>query len=121
LNDVSSGYVLEHDSSGPGRWLRRRRLKLALGIAGVEAVLAAFTHDVSRLTIVLLALVFIPIYFIWGQKQGDTVRQVTWIAAASQSLAVVAAIIAYLVGLLVLVVAAVFAVVALVLILSDRR
>jgi hypothetical protein len=118
---MSAGYAIDHDSSRVGRWLRQRRLRVALWIAVIEAVLAAFTHDISRLTIVVLAAVFVPIYFIWGRQQGDTIRQITWIAAASQALAVVAALLAYLVGLLVLVIAGIFAVVALFLIFSDRR
>jgi hypothetical protein len=118
---MSTGYAIDHDSSRTGRWLRQRRLRTALWIAVIEAVLAAFTHDVSRLTIVVLAAVVVPIYFIWGRDQGDTIRQITWIAAASQALAVVAALLAYLVGLLVLVIAGIFAAVALFLIFSDRR
>ena len=118
---MSTGYALDHGSTRAGRWLRQRRLKAALWIAVIEAVLAAFTHDVSRLSIIVLAAIFVPIYFIWGRDQGDTIRQVTWIAAASQALAVVAALLAYLVGLLVLVIAGIFAAVALFLIFSDRR
>jgi hypothetical protein len=118
---MSTGYALDHDSSRAGRWLRQRRLRAALWIAVAEAVLAAFTHDVSRFTIIVLAALFVPIYLIWGRDQGDTIRQVSWIGAASQALAVVAVLIAYLVGLLVLVIAGIFAAVALFLIFSDRR
>jgi hypothetical protein len=115
-----SGYALDHESRY-GRWLRVRRFRWALWIAVIEAVLAAFLHDFSRWTIVLLALVSVPIYLLWGHRQRDTVRQVTWIAAASQSLAVVAVIVASLVGFFVLALAGIFAAVALFLILSDRR
>jgi hypothetical protein len=118
---MSTGYAIDHDSSRAGRWLRQRRLRAALWIAVIEAVLAAFTHDVSRLTIIVLGAFFVPIYLIWGRDQGDTTRQLSWIAAASQALAVVAVLIAYLVGLLVLVIAGIFAAVALFLIFSDRR
>jgi hypothetical protein len=121
LSAVSTGYALEHDSTRIGRWLRARRLKIALWIAVIEAVLAAFTHDISRVTIIILAAFFVPIYLIWGRNQGDTIRQITWIAAASQALAVVAAVLAIVVGLLVLVIAGIFAAVALFLIFSDRR
>jgi hypothetical protein len=118
---MSTGYAIEHDSSRAGRWLRHRRLRVALWIAVIEAVLAAFSHDISRVTIIVLAALFVPVYFIWGRDQGDTIRQVTWIAAASQALAVVAVLLAYIVGLLVLVIAGIFAAVALFLIFSDRR
>jgi hypothetical protein len=118
---VSTPYAIEHDSSRAGRWLRQRRLRAALWIAVIEAVLAAFTHDISKVTIIVLGAVFVPIYLIWGRDQGDTIRQLSWIAAASQALAVVAAVLAIFVGLLVLFIAGIFAAVALFLIFTDRR
>ncbi len=118
---MQAGYALEHDSSRAGRWLRPRRLRIALWIAVLEAIIAAFSHDVSRWTIILLALVFVPLYLLWAHERGDTIRQIAWIAAASQALAVVAVLLAYIVGFFVLALAAVFAIVALLLILSDRR
>jgi len=116
-----SGHALEHDSSRSGRWLRERRLRVALWIAVLEAILAAVSHDVSRWTIIILALIFVPLYLTWGHRQADTIRQLTWIAAASQSLAIVALIVASIVGFFALILAGVFAAVALFLILSDRR
>jgi hypothetical protein len=116
-----SEYALDHDSSRSGRWLRARRLRVALWIAVIEAIAAALFHDVSRWTILVLALIFVPLYLTWGHRQRDTVRQITWIAAASQALAIVAVLLAVFIGLFVLVLAGIFAAVALFLILSDRR
>ena len=114
--------VVDHRSGRSGRWLRANRLRIALGIAVVEALLAAFTHDVSRWTIVALAAIFVPLYVFWGrERRSDALHQATWIAAASQGLAVVAVVFAFVVGLFALVLAAVFAAVALVMIFSDRR
>ena len=113
--------AIDHGSSRTGRWLRERRLRIALWIAVIEAVLAAFSHDVSRWTIVVLAAVFVPLYLLWGRERRDTLRQVSWIAAASQALAVVAVVAAFVVGIFVLILAGVFAAVALVMIFSDRR
>jgi hypothetical protein len=121
LKTVSTDYVVDHDTSRTGRWLRQRRVRLALWIAVAEAIFAAFTHDISRVTIIVLAAIFVPIYLIWGKDQGDTIRQVTWIAAASQALAVVAAVLSVFIGTLVLVIAVIFAAVALYLIFADRR
>lgn len=121
LTAVSTGYALEHDSSRAGRWLRQRRLRVALSVAVIEAIIAAFSHDVSRWTIIALAAIFVPLYLLWGRERRDTVRQLSWIAAASQALAVVAVLVAYIVGFFVLVIAGIFAAVALFLILSDRR
>jgi hypothetical protein len=118
---MSSVSAIDHDSTRAGRWLRQRRLRAALWIAVIEAVLAAFTHDISKVTIIVLGAVFVPIYLIWGRDQGDTIRQLSWIAAASQALAVVAAVLAIFLGLLVLFIAGIFAAVALFLIFTDRR
>ena len=113
--------AVEHGSGRTGRWLRTHRVRIALWIAVIESLLAAFTHDVSRWTIIALAAIFVPVYLMWArERRSDSVRQVFWIAAASQALAVVAVVLAFVVGLFVLVLAAVFAIVALVMIFSDR-
>jgi cation transport ATPase len=114
--------AVDHDTTPLGRWLRLHRLRAALWIAVLEAVLAAFTHDVSRWTIVALAAIFVPIYLLWGRhRRNDVLRQLSWIAAASQALAVIAAVMASVIGLFALILAAVFAGVALLLIFADRR
>ena len=113
--------TIEHDTSRVGRWLRTRRVRIALWIAVIETIVAAFTHDVSRFTIIVLAAIFVPLYLYLGRERGDAVRQVSWIAAASQALAVLAVMAAYLIGFFVLFLAAIFAVIALVLIFADRR
>jgi len=112
--------VIEHGTTRGGRWLRERRFRIALWIAVIEAVLAAFTSDVSRWTIVLLAAICISIYFLLGRTRQGVFGQVTWIAAASQALALVAVAAAAFIGTFVLILAGLFAVVALVLIFSDR-
>jgi hypothetical protein len=113
--------IVDHDSSRTGRMLRRNRTRTALWIAVIEAVLAALTHSVSQYTIIVLGLIAIPLYLLWGKNQRDTIRQVTWIAAASQALAIVAVLLAHFIGLFVLVLAGIFAAVALFLIFADRR
>ena len=85
-----------------------------------EVILAALTASVSRWVIIAFGLVAIPVYLIWGRDQHGTIRQVTWIAAASQALAIVAVLLFHFIGLLVLVLAGIFAAVALFLIFADR-
>ena len=119
--ELGQGAAIDHDTSRFGRWLRVRRLRVALWIAVIETVVAAFTHDVSRWTIVLLAIVLIPLYLFWGRERRDTIRQVLWVAAASQAMALAAVFVAVFVGTFVLLIAGLFAVIALFLILSDRR
>jgi cation transport ATPase len=117
---MSSDMIVDHDSSTTGRRRRRHRVRTALWIAVLEAVLAALTHSVSQYTIIVLGLITIPLYLFWGTNQRDTIKQITWIAAASQALAIVAVLLAHFIGLFVLILAGIFAAVALFLIFADR-
>jgi hypothetical protein len=116
---MSTGTALEQDSSSGG-WLRQNRVRTALWIAVVEVILAALTATVSKVLIIVLGLIAIPVYLIWGREQRGTIRHVSWIAAASQALAIVAVLLSHFIGLLVLVLAGIFAAVALFLIFADR-
>jgi hypothetical protein len=114
--------TIEHDASRVGRWLHARRFRIALWIAVIEAVIAWFAHDFSKWTIILLAAIFVPVYMYWGrERRSDTLRQILWIAAASQALAILAVIAAFIALGFVLIFAAIFAAIALVLIFADRR
>ena len=117
---MSTGTVIEHERSQGGRWLREHRVRTALWIAVLEVVLAALTASISKYTIIALGLITIPVYLIWGKDQRGTIRQVSWIAAASQALAIVAVLLSHFIGLFVLVLAGIFAAVALFLIFADR-
>ena len=117
---MSMGTAIEHESSQGGRWLREHRVRTALWIAVLEVFLAALTASVSKYTIIALGLITIPVYLIWGKDQRGTIRQVSWIAAASQALAVVAVLLSHFIGLFVLVLAGLFAAVALFLIFADK-
>jgi hypothetical protein len=116
---MSTGTALEHDSSSGG-WLRQHRVRTALWIAVLEVILAALTASISKYTIIALGLVTIPIYLIWGKDQRGTIRHISWIAAASQALAIVAILLSHFIGLFVLVLAGIFAAVALFLIFADK-
>jgi cytochrome b561 len=114
--------VIEHGTSRTGRWLRERRTKMALGLAAVEAILVAVFHDVSRFTVIGLAVLAVAIYWYAGRNsRSDGVRQVSWIFAASQLLAVIAAILAFIVFWTAIIAVVVFAIIALFFVFSDRR
>ena len=103
-------------------WLRENRLKIALVIAGVEAFVAVFGASLSRWSILALAVVAVAVwYWVGREARQESLRDLSWIAAVSQSLALVAVVFASFIGLFALLVAALFAVVALILILGDRR
>jgi hypothetical protein len=119
---MSDPLVIDHGSSPPSRWLRERRWRFALWIAVVEAVVVAIAHDVSRWTVLLLAVIAFAFYTFVGRKtRSAVVHEVSWIFGASQAMALLAAIIAFFVFWLAFIAAAIFAVVALAYFLLDRR
>jgi hypothetical protein len=119
--ELESGEVLEHRSTGPGRWLRERRLWVALWIAVIEGILVAF-EVISWPVAVIIAIAVILLHFgVTSRSRSDSVRQVSWIAAVSQALVALVPVLVVVVGTLALIVVALLAVVALILLLSDRR
>ncbi len=118
---LEQGGPIEHRSSRMGRWLRARRTRIALWIAVIEGIIVAFAHDVSRWTVIAIAIPLLALYVVWGRNAGsDTVRQLTWIGGASQSLAVVVVVLSFFVAWLALVIAGIFAAIALLFLLVDR-
>ena len=118
---LSQGHVLEHRSTSRGRWLRAKRLRIALGIALVEGLLVVL--DVVDWWIgVLVAAAAIGFYLLAGRAlRSYTGKQLSWIAAASQALVVLVPMLVVVVTWLAIVALAILAVVALILLLSDRR
>ena len=112
---------IEHGTTKTGRWLRERRTRIVLWIAVLEGILVALTHDFTEWTVVAIAIPVLAVYVFWGRNaRSHTVRQVAWIAGASQALAVVVAIFAFLLSWLALALAGVFAVIALIFLFSER-
>jgi hypothetical protein len=114
--------MIEAGTTRVGRWLRHRRLRFALWVAVLEGFVAAFSHDIGRWTILTLAVIVLAFYVVAGRSmRWDVARQLSWIAAASQSLAILVIILAFVLKLVALVVLGVFAIVALVYLFSDSR
>jgi hypothetical protein len=113
--------TIEHRSTRAGRWLRARRIRIALWVAVIEGIIVALAHDVSRWTVIAIAIPVLALYVFWGRTaKSDTVRQVSWIGGASQALAVVVVILAFILNWLALILAGVFAVIALLFLFGDR-
>lgn len=113
--------TVEHRSGKPERWLASRRLKVALWIAVAEAILAAFDDNISRWTILALAIGATALYVGIGRRTSSRLlRNVLWVFAVSQLLAVVAALLAVALKWLAIVLAVLFAVAALLFLLFDR-
>jgi hypothetical protein len=114
--------VIESGSSRAGRWLRERRLKLAIWIAVFEGIVVALRGDVSRWTVVGIAALVLIIYVLLRDRvRWDAGNEVLWIVAASQVCAVLVVILAFVIGALSLVLVGVFAVIALFFLFNDRR
>ena len=119
---VSDSSAIEHGTSRSGRWLRPRRVRVALWIAAVEAIIVAVFHDVSRITVIILAALAVVTYWYAGRRsRSDTFHEATWIFAVSQLLAVIAAILAFIVFWTAIVFVCIFAVIALFFVFTDRR
>jgi hypothetical protein len=112
---------IEHGTTRTGRWLRARRIRITLWIAVIEGIIVALLHDISRWTVIALAIPILALYVFWGRNaRSDTTRQILWIGGASQALAVVVVILAFLLDWLALLLAGIFAAVALLFLFSDR-
>jgi hypothetical protein len=114
--------MIEHGTSKPGRWLRARRNRIALSVALVESIVVVIFHDVSRWTVIGLAILAFALYWFAGRtSRSDAFRQSSWIFATSQLLAVLVAVLAFILLWTAILAASVFAAIALFFILTDRR
>jgi hypothetical protein len=113
--------VVEHGSSPSGRWLRRKRLGIALWIAVFEAALVIF-DVIPAWPAFAAAVALLVLYGFVGRKvRNDTLRQTSWIAAASQLLIAVLPLVLALVTFAAVVGLAVLALVAFAFLFLDRR
>jgi hypothetical protein len=114
--------MIEAGSTRSGRWLRERRLRLALWTAVIEGILVAVSHDLTRWTVLVIAVIVLAFYVLAGRTmKWDVGRQLSWIAAASQALAILVVLLAFVVGLLAIVLVGLFAVLALAYLFSDYK
>ena len=115
--------VVEHRTTRAGRWLRARRLRIALLIAVVETLLILPPLDVlGWFPVLAIAVAVFAFWFFVGRKSRfHTVREVSWTAAMSQLLPVFVPVIVVIVGTLVLVAVIALLVVVGALLLFNRR
>jgi FtsH-binding integral membrane protein len=97
------------------------RVKIAISIAAVEALVVAISHDWSKWTVIVIAIPIILFYLLAGRMlESDLGRQISWIAAASQALTVIVVLLWYWIEVLTFITAGIFAVIALYLLFVDR-
>lgn len=113
--------VVEQGESRSSRWLRERRLKIALGVGVIESILV-LTSQVRWFWVLALFLVLFTLYVVVRRRvANETVRQLSWTAAFSQVLPFVIPLLWGLVKLVAIIVLVVVALVAVALLLLDRR
>lgn len=118
---TGSPSALEHGTSRPGRWLQARRVRFALWIAAAEGIIVLFSHTATKWTVIVLAVVSVLAWLGGRESRSQVVRQVLWIFAASQLLAVIAVILAWIVKWALILAVVAFAVLGLVYLFLDRR
>jgi hypothetical protein len=121
MSDYPPLPVIDHDTTQRGRWLRTHRVRVAIWIAVVEGILVV-VHVIPWWAAVIFAALAVFFYFEVGRKsRSDTVRQSTWIAAASQALVALVPILVLIVGTLALVAVGLLAILALIALFAERR
>jgi hypothetical protein len=114
--------MIEAGTTRGGRWLRDRRVRIALWVAVIEGLVAALSQDIGRWTILVMAVIVLAFYVLVGrQLKWDVGRELSWIAAASQALAILVIIFAFVLKLVAIVIIVGFALVALAYLFSDHK
>jgi hypothetical protein len=114
--------MIEAGTTRMGRWLRGRRIRLALWVAVIEGVLVAVTADLTKWTVLVIAAILLAFYIVAGRNlRWDVGRQLSWIAAASQALAILVVILAFVLEYVAILAIVIFAIIALVYLFSDYR
>ena len=112
--------MIEHRQGRFGRWLRERRVAIAVWIAVIEGLLL-IVHAIPRLLTLAIAVLIVVVFFWLGHRlRPGPLKDVAWIAAVSQAFVMLIPILAIVVGTLALVAVGILAVVALVLLFTSR-
>jgi hypothetical protein len=113
--------VLEHRESRGTRWLRQRRLRVALVVGFFETLLVLF-FGLGWFWVLAAAVVAVALHFFVGRRvRYDSVRQITWTAAVSQLIAVLVPVLWELVQFLAILVLVLLGLALLAMLLLDRR
>lgn len=112
--------VVEHRESSATRWLRERRLRIALLIAFVESLIVLVSEH-GWWIVVLAAVVAVLAHWFLGRRWQGVTYEVTWIVAASQLLAVLVPVLWVLVKVVAIIVLVGLALFLLAALLLDRK
>ena len=113
--------VIEARERGSGPWLEARRLRLALFIGLVES-LAVLLGGVGWFIVLAAAAAMTALYIFVGRRTGSPfLREILWIAAASQLIAVIVPVLWEVFRFLAILALVAMAGILLVILLMDRR
>jgi hypothetical protein len=90
---MDSSHAMER---GPDGWLRHRRVRLAAWIAALEGVVVLFSHEVTKWTVIVLAVVGVIGWLAGRDSRSDIIRQLLWIFAVAELLAVILVVFAWI-------------------------
>jgi hypothetical protein len=117
----SSQNVIERSTSKPAKYLREHRYRITLWIAAIEGLLV-FVHVIPHIAMYALAVVAVVFWITAARRyRSSLARQLSWIFAASQSLAVLVPIVLIVAKWAAVTAIAVLAVVALVILFAERE
>ena len=112
--------MIEHRQGRFGRWLRERRVAIAIWIAVIEGLLL-IVHAIPRLLTLAIAVLIVVVFFWLGHRlRPGPLKDVAWIAAVSQAFVMLIPILAILVGTLAFIAVGILAVLALVVLFTSR-
>jgi hypothetical protein len=106
---------------GLGGRLRFHRVRIALWIGALEGVVVIFSHDLTKWTVMVLAIIAGLAYVLGRNAKSNVVRQVLWIFAASQLLAFLLASLGWIVKWALIAGVIVVAILGLAYLFVDRR
>jgi hypothetical protein len=114
--------MIEAGSTRGGRWLRQRRLRIALWVAVVEGIIVAATPDLSRWTVLVIGVVVLAFYVLAGRNMSwDVGRHLSWIASASQAMAILVVLFFFIFEWIAIAAIACLAIFALLYLFADHK
>jgi hypothetical protein len=118
---VTTSPVIEAGESSQGNWLRGRRLRIALLIGLVESLLVVW-GGLGWFWVLAFAAVAVALYiFVARGGRFHALREIAWILAASQLIAVLVPVLWEVAKTLAIVILVLMAALLLVTLLMDRR
>jgi hypothetical protein len=116
---VSADPAIEHRESAPARWLRERRLRIALLIAFIESLLVLFSEHGWWYVLGAAALAVV-LYFFGRRATSPLLHELTWILAMSQVISVLVPVLWVVVRTLAIIVLVLLGLFFLAILLLDR-